>query len=461
MTVVVVAGNELGLQDTTLNAQNRQDLLGNVGLDNGSGLFINVATGNLVYTHQDSFLPSRGQDFDLIRTYNSRGTSSDPGQANDARWTLSTTITLKARNSDGQTYYEVSYGDGSVYEYYFDEPSGLYVTTDGEGAYETLAITSYKDDGVTPNSFGVTRADNSVLHFDKLGNLTKWTDANGVFMEFFYQSNRLVRVEDDTGHTVNYNYVKGTLVSITSTSAPTEEDPDGAENVLVEYRYDKGLLREVVDRQGHVTRYFYNKDNLLERIELPAEQGDKTFDARSITFTYASVNTTGGKGDNTPIIASVTDAEGNVTRFSYEFVGNSGKGKNNANFYAGGTTEVTDANGNQLKYTYDDRGNITEVLDQDGNATTYIYDDQDNLLSITDRRGNSTSFTYDGRGNLLSKTDAEGNTTTYTYTDFNKIASITEANQADAANPLSITFEYDDNFNLIKQTSALGDVNAV
>ena len=85
MTVVVVAGNELGLQDATLNAQGRQDLLGNVGLDNGSGLFINVATGNLVYTHQDSFLPSRGQDFDLIRTYNSRGTSSDPGEANDAR----------------------------------------------------------------------------------------------------------------------------------------------------------------------------------------------------------------------------------------------------------------------------------------------------------------------------------------------------------------------------------------
>ena len=31
MTVVVVAGNELGLQDATLNAQGRQDLLGNVG----------------------------------------------------------------------------------------------------------------------------------------------------------------------------------------------------------------------------------------------------------------------------------------------------------------------------------------------------------------------------------------------------------------------------------------------
>ena len=451
MTVVVVAGNELGLQDATLNAQGRQDLLGNVGLDNGSGLFINVATGNLVYTHQDSFLPSRGQDFDLIRTYNSRGTSSDPGEANDARWTLSTSITLKQRNNGGQTYYEVRYGDGAVFEYYLDQASGQYVTTDGEGAYEVLNLV-YSKNGKSVEGYEVVRADQSTLRFDKQGNLTKWSDANGVYMEFFYKSNRLVQVKDDTGHTVNYNYAKGVLASITSESAT------GERNTLVEYRYSQGRLSEVIDREGHVTRYYYTNNGYLERIELPSEQDGETFEARSITFTYASVNTTGGQGDNTPLIASITDAKGKVTAFSYDFVLNSGKGKNNANFYAGGTTTVTDAKGNRLVYTYDDRGNITQVLDQDSNATSYTYDDQDNLLSIEDRRGNTTSFTYDGRGNVLSKTDNEGNTTTYTYTDFNKIASITEANQADAANPLSITFAYDDNFNLIKQTSALGDV---
>ena len=86
-------------------------------------------------------------------------------------------------------------------------------------------------------------------------------------MEFSYQSNRLVRVQDDTGHTVNYNYAKGVLASITSESAT------GERNTLVEYRYSQGRLGEVIDREGHVTRYYYTNNGYLERIELPAEQG--------------------------------------------------------------------------------------------------------------------------------------------------------------------------------------------
>ena len=59
-------------------------------------------------------------------------------------------------------------------------------------------------------------------------------------------------------------------------------------------------------------------------------------------------------------------------QFSYDFVTNSSKNQNGNNLYAGGTTVVTDARGNRLVYTYDDRGNITEVLDQDGNADLYL-----------------------------------------------------------------------------------------
>ena len=132
MGIVIASGSDLGLQSTSLNPQGRNDVVGDVGLDDGSGLTVNVATGNLVYTQKDSYLPSRGQDFELIRTYNSYGDAGKSGDVLDSRWMLSTGITIKKEKADGEYYYQVSYGDGAVFNYYLDEASGNYMSSEGE-----------------------------------------------------------------------------------------------------------------------------------------------------------------------------------------------------------------------------------------------------------------------------------------------------------------------------------------
>ena len=53
--------------------------------------YVNVSDGDLVVQQRDAFLPSRGADFELVRTYNSRGKL---GGAANWGWTRSTGLSL-------------------------------------------------------------------------------------------------------------------------------------------------------------------------------------------------------------------------------------------------------------------------------------------------------------------------------------------------------------------------------
>ena len=139
---LLIGGAETGLQNTTLNLLGRNDQPNTATTDNGDQIFVNVANGNLIYSHQDTYLPSRGEDYQFLRTYNSRAGSSDESNFSDARWAANTNHRPKAiSGGDGRKAYEVRYGDGSVYMFRLDPATGLYVTTQGDGAYETLKPT--------------------------------------------------------------------------------------------------------------------------------------------------------------------------------------------------------------------------------------------------------------------------------------------------------------------------------
>jgi YD repeat-containing protein len=439
----IIGGPETGLLDSSFGKLNRDDATSKSDVGHGEEILVNVSNGNLLLTQQDAFLPSLGDDYQLVRTYNSRGRPSDASQHDDARWTSTTSIHLKQVNSGGEKRFEVEYGDGSFFEYRLDAKTGLYVSNDGAGAYETLRDLNAK--GNATDYYEVTRADQTKLTFDKQGNLIRWEDPNGVGMVYTYKSNRLAKVEDDTGHVINYNYSKGILASIT----------DENEGVLVEYHYSKQRLSEVVDREGHVTKYFYTNDGFVNRIVLPYEPGTPQSEQRQISFEYAKVNWSDGGTGPQLVLTKMTDAEGKVTTFDYNI--QLGKGKS----YDGGSTTVTDASGARLTYEYNAKGDITKVTDQGGKTTRYTYDDKGNVLTVNDRNNHTSTSTYDDRGNRLTSTDNSGNTTTYTYSAFNKIETITSPEGG------VTTFEYDEDdtdadgkktLNLLRQTDPGGDI---
>ncbi len=479
---IIVGGHETGLLDTSFGQLNRDDRTSESEIGGGEQLHINVSNGNLVLSQQDAFMPSRGMDFQLIRTYNSRGVPSDAGQRDDDRWSLTTAVSLNLTNEGGEQHFFVTYGDGSVLEYRLDSATGLYVSTDGQGAYETL-----EDLGAKGNDtiyYVVTRADQSRLSFGKNGNLLSWVDTNGVTTEFVYSQNRLVQVIDDDGHVLTYNYRSGNLVSI----------EDNEEGVLVQYRYDKGQLVEVVDRFGHSTRYFYSSDGFLVRMVLPERQTVdgklETYESRELHFEYESVNWSTGDAGRAKVLTRMVDAEGNVTTFDYQFDLVDGGGDDK--FYNGGTTRVVDALGNaratsnEALYvdwrvdngyyaTYDAtlvQNNAAMAMHmeaiREAHSLTYSYRSDGYITSVTDQEGYKTRYNYDADGNLLSVIDSNGwgavNSNSSYYQDlreslgFPRQQGVLSPGQKDALTAaFTSKFTYDDRGNLLTSTDNLGN----
>jgi len=70
----VVAGNSLGLSNTSLYVLGSQGALGQATQGRaGEQVFVNGATGNLVIQNRDEILIGRGPDIGILRTYNSQG----------------------------------------------------------------------------------------------------------------------------------------------------------------------------------------------------------------------------------------------------------------------------------------------------------------------------------------------------------------------------------------------------
>src|SRR5687768_10720664 len=88
----IIGGHNLGLLDGSLGQLNRNDPTGQGTLGLGVESYANVANGNLLIQERDVFLPSRGIDFALVRTYNSRGAIAG---SNDG-WFWSTGVKLSS-----------------------------------------------------------------------------------------------------------------------------------------------------------------------------------------------------------------------------------------------------------------------------------------------------------------------------------------------------------------------------
>ena len=181
---ILIGGAPTGLLDSSQALLGRNDQTSTATTDKGDALFVNVASGNLLYAHQDVYLPSLGDDYSLLRTYNSRGNSSTGGAFNDARWGVSSTVSLSVigTGTGTGTRYQVRYGEGSVFEYALDAATGKYISTDGAGAYETLEV--LRDGAGALLGYTVVRADQTRLSFDAQGRLTRWEDTNGVFQSY-------------------------------------------------------------------------------------------------------------------------------------------------------------------------------------------------------------------------------------------------------------------------------------
>ena len=140
--VAIVAGNGLGLLNTSLNILGGAGVLGQSVLGQGSSrAIVNAVSGNLVLLMQDEQLAGRGLDLYALRTYNSLGTLND-GDGDGWRWGYEQTVRFQGQGTPAQPQAGATVirtdGDGHETTYTWNAARAAFIGTEGSGAHDEL-----------------------------------------------------------------------------------------------------------------------------------------------------------------------------------------------------------------------------------------------------------------------------------------------------------------------------------
>uniref|UniRef100_UPI0005277950 DUF6531 domain-containing protein n=2 Tax=Hahella ganghwensis TaxID=286420 RepID=UPI0005277950 len=451
--VAVVTGEGLGLFG--------KELTGGAGLSqlrqgqSGEAAYVNATTGNLILQTRDELLMGIARDSSLVRTYNSQGQFTDD---NGDNFYFNFNQTLEFDNATlgqaGSTITRVA-GDGSRTVYTYDEATGLYVSTVGSGAHDTI---SYNP--------------NSVYRF-------LWTEG----------STRQQEIYDDQGVLFGLKHEDDpTRLGISRTASKVTIANAAGEKVEIYYD-SEGRPERVKTRlaNGHLqatTSYHYDSQDRLYRVKVDITPEDSSIaDGQRYMTTYAYEGTS-------KRVSRIVQSDGTVLSFGYELVDGEyrvsrvmqGEGDDallttyaydlaNRETVITRVSDPTTETGYQTLLRYDAEGQITEI-ERPQNATAsalqqYRYDSDGNLVEVIDASGARLTSRYDEQGNLLEQHDALGFVTTYTYNDRNQIETQTRYQVADpdgiegpqsASDGQTSRRIYDDNGLLRFEIDALGGV---
>lgn len=413
MTAIITQSN-LGVSALSLGLSGAQG--GNAATGrSGEALYVNAATGNLIVQRQDDILMGRGPDANVLHTYNSLAQSD--GDNND-NWRIGfyrqITDLVGKVNTAGSSVTRTD-ADGAKQVFTWD--GAKYICKEGTGSYDTLAFSS------SSGRWTWTDGDSRVVEtFDwsgGKGDLLSQADTNGSTASFVYSGGLLRQVNTSSGERVYLDYTGANLTQIrTLSNTSYASDVQGSVQYTatrVRYTYDTSNRLETVtvdlspgdnnvaDGKTYFTAYTYEGSS--KRISTLTQS-----DGTNLAFTYLN-----GR------VATVTDALGNVTLYSYVTLDD---GVNVTTY-----TDVTDPLGFKTRYEYDASKNLTKItgaaINGISQVRSFAYNGNGDVLGITDAEGNAVTFNYDANGNQTQQTDALNNMVTRTFTTTNQL--LTEA----------------------------------
>lgn len=343
----------------------------------------------------------------------------------------------------------VTIPDGGVYAYGYDGNSNLISVTypDHSTRHYLYENTSF------PHALTGIVDENgnryATYTYDNLGRATSTQHAGGAELTTVaYNGDDTVSVTDARGNTHGYTFItQNGIIKPTAVTGTPVQTLGGKS-----FTYDtSGFVESLTDFNGNTTRYSHDIRG-LETIRTEALNSPQTRSV--ITQWHASFR----------LPTQITEP-GRVTTFSYDSQGNliqrtlSADGVPNRTWlYAynanGQVTQVdgprTDVN-DLTTFTYDSQGNLASITDALGHVTRIAaYDANGRPLTIQDPNGLSIQLAYDAQGRLLSRT-VGGETTTYSYDAAGQVLKIT---RPDAS---YTTFTYDPAHRLTQVSDNLGN----
>ena len=211
-----------------------------------------------------------------------------------------------------------------------------------------------------------------------------------------------------------------------------ETRPNGA---ISTYNYTaRGNLKSSTDPQGNVTTYSYMEEDdtthpipdLVTRIRRPLRAGE--MERATTNFTY----------DNKGNLLKVTDALGNDVKYTY--------------FADGRVHQIENQLGDITVYTYEGEPHdnsfrhlqkVEIPTDTGTREIDYVFDDFDNLLEVSNELDEKVTYTYDKLDRILSVEDPEGAISQMHYQDGLIEYTLLPPNQGSETTPRQATPVYD------------------
>ncbi|WP_445147248.1 RHS repeat-associated core domain-containing protein [Dyella sp. Tek66A03] len=269
--------------------------------------------------------------------------------------------------------------------------------------------------------------------YDKNGRVVRQKDANGVITDLTYHPrgwllSRMVRANADGSASANDAVTQVGYDAVGNVTKIT--DPDG---VFVSYTYDTAhRLTDITDALGN--HIHYTLDALGNKTQ------EQTFDTsstvrRSLSRTFSTLDqltkVTDGLSHavfnasysdsydgNNNLVHSV-DALSVQRKLGYDGLNRLVSTIDNYN----GTDTPTQ--NTQSVFAYDERDNLDGVSDPTSLSTTYDYDGLSNAKAVHSPDTGSTTLLYDAAGNPIQRTDAKSVVSTLTYDALNRRTAMT------------------------------------
>ncbi len=221
-----------------------------------------------------------------------------------------------------------------------------------------------------------------------------------------------------------------TIYTLNSNGSPVEIEEPGEIVTTMDWAADDIYKTKETDAEDRVTRFEYDDNaNLVKEIIETEAFGEVVTE-----FAYD------------PVFNKMTyrkDAEGRETFFEID----SANGRLNS---------VTDAEVNVTGYTYNLNGDLKKVTDPRQGITQFTYDPLGNPSTTIDPLSNTTTTIYDERSRLVSQTDTFGREMAQIFDDLDRVMRITRTDRKHSSDTEVIERRYYPGGQLKNETNGLG-----
>jgi RHS repeat-associated protein len=280
---------------------------------------------------------------------------------------------------------------------------------------------------------------NATMHyFDGKGRQISQRDATGVRQYWRYDGqNHAVRYTDGRGNATEYEYASGhgsgTSAGANNNLLKVYPFPDTDRTLFTETAYDAyNRVQNVYDEQRNRTEYQYDSGSITNRPIKVIQHRDLEADVVR-EFGYYST------GSDKGLLEWQSDADGNVTYFTYDAYGLPDKVRRGYVVPTGGNPTWY----SERDFNYYARGDLGEEFDERGCWSSRDYNARRQLLHTYRGQGIVTENTYDGDGHALTAVAEDGTVIAYDHDSLNRLRKTTLAGLSSDPHQRTMEEQYD------------------